>query len=479
MNLAVVITAGMIENPLVVATVEKAVQTKKNIIYIEDLLVGTKGVAEITGLEDNIMKKLKDIPAIPYFAECSAECNDALLSVMKFAEPEPVHESMHHRKQAVLDDILRFSAKVSKMRIKAQVKRRNDFCLTAAPGPSGEKIVLALRDIFDKRAPALTVASNRGDKSTAASSVRVQNVQESFNLVVIVTKNALQDGDLLEEIRVALESEVQIVLVQFLEEVPDLKTQLDAMEDPVLQSNVSRIIPFPYLSGEGNSVVRALLVPSTVKVDDNKSPRTRAAGVPTFRLGYKNASAVDMPSDGRMPIYQTQKIDERALPTEIDDIIKELWAIYAPEDEKKTPVEQRKISWDQFVTVDRVVIETVGADYSEMVSRRIYSMMLYPGLTLEETVSFQTFRNYYDFTAKKMGCMNSDPDVRTHFRYVVDKVKFMQKSKRYQKKYDLFISHDRSKVAKAMCTSLMNAIRIATPNLRVCICTEKRIQQDP
>ena len=101
------------------------------------------------------------------------------------------------------------------MRIKAQVKRRNDFCITAAPGPSGEKIVLALKDIFDKRAPALTVASNRGDKSTAASSVRVQNVQESFNLVVIVTKGALQDGDLLEEIRVALESEVQIVLVTF------------------------------------------------------------------------------------------------------------------------------------------------------------------------------------------------------------------------------------------------------------------------
>jgi hypothetical protein len=169
-----------------------------------------------------------------------------------------------------------------------------------------------------------------------------------------------------------------------------------------LRSNVSAIIPLPYLKGEGDSVVRALLVPSTVKVDDTKSPRTRAAGIPTFRLGYKNSQAVDLPSDGRMPIYQEQKVDTRTLPNEIDDIIKELWAIYAPEDEAKTPVEQRKISWDQFVTVDRVVIETVGADYSEMVSRRIYSMMLYPGLTLEEKVSFQTFRNYYDFTAKKM-----------------------------------------------------------------------------
>jgi hypothetical protein len=170
----------------------------------------------------------------------------------------------------------------------------------------------------------------------------------------------------LEELRVALESEVQIVLVQYLEEVPDLKPMLEAMEDPVLRSNVSRLIPFPYLNGEGNSVVRALLVPSSVKVDDNKTPRTRAAGIPTFRLGYKNALAVDFPADGRMPIYQEQKVDQRTIPGEIEDAIKELWAIYAPEDEKKTPLDQRKITWDQFVTVDRVVIETVGADYSEM-----------------------------------------------------------------------------------------------------------------
>jgi hypothetical protein len=70
-NLVVVISAGMIENPVVVATIEKAVQTKKTIIYVEDLLVGTKGVAEIHGMEDNVMKKLKDIPTIQYVLECS------------------------------------------------------------------------------------------------------------------------------------------------------------------------------------------------------------------------------------------------------------------------------------------------------------------------------------------------------------------------------------------------------------------------
>ena len=106
------------------------------------MLDGSKGVAEITGLEDNIMKKLKGVPEIHYFMECSVECNDALLAAMKFAEPEPVYESMNRRKQAVLDDILCFSAKVSKMRIKAQVKRRNDFCIRSGTDYRGRGLLL-------------------------------------------------------------------------------------------------------------------------------------------------------------------------------------------------------------------------------------------------------------------------------------------------------------------------------------------------
>ena len=33
--------------------------------------------------------------------------------------------------------------------------------------------------------------------------------------------------------------------------------------------------------------------PGFVKVDDNKTPRTRAAGVASFKLGYKNSQAMD------------------------------------------------------------------------------------------------------------------------------------------------------------------------------------------
>ena len=45
--------------------------------------------------------------------------------------------------------------------------------------------------------------------------------------------------------------------------------------------------------------------------------------------------------------------------------IKNLWSIYAQDDpnlkkEEQKPVEDRKIDWDAFVRIDRMVVETVG-----------------------------------------------------------------------------------------------------------------------
>merc|ERR1719305_1718606 len=78
-NLGGVVTPGCMENPLVQATVEKAVQTKKTIIFLEDLIGNptAKGMEEFSGLEQ---------------------------------------AAMNFRRQQILDDILRFSAKVSKLR---------------------------------------------------------------------------------------------------------------------------------------------------------------------------------------------------------------------------------------------------------------------------------------------------------------------------------------------------------------------------
>ena len=37
------------------------------------------------------------------------------------------------------------------------------------------------------------------------------------------------------------------------------------------------------------------------------------------------------------------------------------------------------IGWPQFAEVDRIVTECLGGQYEEMISRRAFSMMNYPG----------------------------------------------------------------------------------------------------
>merc|ERR1711966_174910 len=104
---------------------------------------------------------------------------------------------------------------------------------------------------------------------------------------------------------------------------------------------------------------------------------------------------------------------------------------------------------------------------------RVYSMMLYPGLTLESEISYTTFYNYHQYIAKCMGLFEGDAkEVSIHYKYMVDKVRHMRKGKRFQKKYDLFITHDRSKFCTAFALSLKQAIRDFTPNIRCVLCTD-------
>merc|ERR1712100_478437 len=100
-------------------------------------------------------------------------------------------------------------------------------------------------------------------------------------------------------------------------------------------------------------------------------------------------------------------------------------------------------------------------------------MMLYPGLTLESDISYTTFHNYHSFIAKSMGNLEGDRDVGVHYKYTVDKVRHMRKGKRFQKQFDLFITHDRSKEAKNLSVAVRAAIRRATPNVRAISCTDK------
>ena len=94
-----------------------------------------------------------------------------------------------------------------------------------------------------------------------------------------------------------------------------------------------------------------------------------------------------------------------------------------------------RIKWAQFAEIDRLMTETLAGQYSEMISRRIYSMMLYPGLTLESEISYTTFYNYHAYVAKQMGIFEGDSrEVGIHYKYMVDKVRHMRKGKRFQKK---------------------------------------------
>ena len=69
--------------------------------------------------------------------------------------------------------------------------------------------------------------------------------------MVVITKDALSDPDLLEEIRMALESEVKITIVQHLGDVPNLSAMMtdesafQVNEGAVLRSNLSRVLPLP------------------------------------------------------------------------------------------------------------------------------------------------------------------------------------------------------------------------------------------
>ena len=59
-----------------------------------------------------------------------------------------------------------------------------------------------------------------------------------------------------------------------------------------------------------------------------------------------------------------------------------------------------------------------------------------------------------------------------HYKYIVDKVRHMRKGKRFQKKYDLYVSHDKSKFSNSFAMMVKKSIRDFTPNIRTVLCTE-------
>jgi hypothetical protein len=324
---------------------------------------------------------------------------------------------------------MKFSARVSKARAMASQKRKYDLAITAAKEDISKDGIPVLNKIYDtvtKLAPALSVGCNDGKS--------VSVVTHSFNLIVILTKDALTDQGLLDDIQQSLENEGNILIVHHLASCPDVQEELNKCENQVLKTCLDRVPRFTYLEEAITSVVAAILQPGTVKSDDTKTPPTKRAlqggggKMATFRLDFKNQYALGIQSDGTGEVYNSkfkESSKKKDLPQDVDASIKELFKLFAGDSES--------MKWPQFAEVDRIVTECLGGQYSEMISRRAFSMMNYPGLTLEYEITKTTFYNYHYFVAKSMGAMDGDRDANVHYKYIVDKVKTANGSKSLKK----------------------------------------------
>ncbi|CAE7940319.1 DNAH7 [Symbiodinium necroappetens] len=471
-NTVIVITPNIFKNDVVREAYEAAATTKKNVVFLHHIASGCNLNEEAEQAPEELKKSVdkifKDKRYVIYTEDLSEECNDMLMEKLNLRNADEMKAAYEKRAFRRNIDIMKYSAKVAKARTQAGVKRKYDLCITAANvehSPDGMPVVDRLFTTMSKLAPALTIGRNYGDKVSNA------DVRHSFNIVVVLTKDALTCPDLMGELKSALEAEASILIVHDLLSCPDLKAEIEKCEDKVVASSLMRSARFVYMSEVVTSVVLGILSPGTIKTDDAKSPRTKQAlssgGGKQFRLEYKNCFALDLAKDGTGQVYNTKFSDKKKdLPGDIDSAIKALFELY-------DPAKKGSIGWPQFAEVDRIVTECLGGQYEEMISRRAFSMMNYPGLTLESEISFTTFHNYHAFVAKQMGALEGDRDSSMHYKYIVDKVKNSKKGKRFLKLFDLYIVHDESKESIAFAKALKVSIKDHTPNVRTAVCNEK------
>jgi dynein heavy chain len=476
-NIVFIVTPKFMANEQVREALEAACGSKRNMVFLHHIRTGCILEDELSEIPEECQKLVGKAIAsgdnnrvVVYTEELYEECNDVLMTKLNLRDQDSLRKSRDARASARNLNIMKNSAKISKARTMATVKRKYDVVVTAAKeeaSPDGMPVVADLYDTLCKLAPALTVGRNTGDKVTSA------DPRHSFNLVIILTEDALKCPQLLQDIAASLESEGNLMFVHHIESCTSFEDEVAKCEDKVLTSLILRAARFPYLEGACASVVNGMLIPGNVKTDDAKSPRTKQAlssgGGKSYKLEYKNQFSLALAGDGTGEIYNTKFSDKpKPLPGDIDGAIKALFELYDPE-------KKGTISFPQFAEVDRIVTESLGGQYNEMISRRMYSMMNYPGLTLEANISFTTFHNYHLYVAKQMGAMEGDKDASMHYKYIVDKVKNAKKGKRYQngKLFDLFITHDGSKPSLDLARSVKRSIQAHTPNIRVALCNEK------
>jgi hypothetical protein len=478
-NVVLVVTPGFMKNEQVREAIEAAVGAKRNLVFLHHIRSICNLEEEVLQCPDECMKVVQKAlkekhehagGIVVYSSDLPDECNDMLMKKLKVKDATSLEEAHQKRCSETNINIMKFSARVSKARSLAGQKRKYDLCITAASkdvSPDGRAVLTHIYETITKLAPALSVGRNTGEKVTNA------NVAHSFNLIVVLTKDALKCPQLLEEISTSFENEGTVLIVHHLCSCPDADVELENCDNPVILAALKRSPRFTYLEESVTSVVAAILQPGTVKADDTKTPPTKRAlqggggKMSSHRLEYKNHFALGVQGDGTGEIYNSkfnQKMKD--LPGDIDASIKELFKLFAGDADS--------MKWPQFAEVDRIVTECLGGQYSEMISRRAFSMMNYPGLTLEYEITKTTFYNYHYFVAKSMGALEGDREANVHYKYIVDKVKTAKGAKRFKTKaYDLFVTHDRSKESVAFAAKLRTSIDKHTPNIRCVSCTDK------
>eukprot|EP00392_Amoebophrya_sp_AT5.2_P008932 g8960.t1 len=486
-NMGIIVTPNCFKSEFVTDALELMVAAKKPCTLIHYIASKCAVQDETMQIEnDDYARYISKAKVCTYTFDLADSCQDGLINLLEFKSGDSKKELQRQaalRLEETRADILLFSSRVAKGRLNAAVHRRYDFCLTCAveEPPVAEEVLNKVYDCMSRYAPALQVSRNQGDKAVTNLQQRTANIRDSFNLVVFVTRNCFATDEngkgsaVVDEVRAALDSELQVVIVQHLAQCPDVEAEIEKCQDSVLQSCLVRAMRYVYLEGTADATARSIVAdPTAVKTDDNKTPRTRAAGVASFKLNYKNSQAMELAFDGRLAVYRTSlhEMKNKKISGDVETCIKNLFALY-------DTAGKGRITWAQFAEIDRLMTETLGGQYSEMISRRVYSMMLYPGLTLESEISYTTFFNYHAFIAKSMGIFDGEQrDVGIHYKYVSDKVKTMKKGKRFQKTYDLYVTHDRSKFSREFAFQLANSIRKYTPNIRLVLGTDFDKKED-
>jgi hypothetical protein len=450
-NAVIVLTKNMFTDPNVINALKACGELKKNVVLLRYLswrfpeqIVGDV-VVELSVLSDDLAKKaVTGKQECAFIPELQIPSTDNLVSCLGRVSALPQLLAVKERREELEVDHLKIrSAKISKYRIASPVHKKFDFCVTFADpsvdNGAGKAAAQFLVSAFGRLSPALSVTSAAQFNDDVRTQFMPQQIRESFNLIILVTKNCFNDNDkfaydvgfqwlfnffsFLRRLSFALKlkliqsffmlSRIQLMLNKNFVNVKNLCTVV-AYNAAYVWYTTKLILLRLY--GKIGCVsyhlfFSNLCLPGNVKTDENKSPRSRASGIPSFRLGFKNFQALDLPGDGRMPVYKLVKEDNvnktkvidrggsisfsflQGLPSELDESVKSLFELF---DTSKSG----RISWDRFVEIDRVITEALGGQYNEMVSRRIYSLMIYPGLSLDSDISYKTFYNYHNYVAK-------------------------------------------------------------------------------